>query len=77
MRRALAWIAKWESPAGRPSDLLGAADDVVGTGSLSFEEEVGLADGVGLAVDLLAVQVRGDLLAMLFGQLRERVFRHG
>ena len=36
---------------------------------------VGLADGVGLGVDLLAVQVNRYLFATLGGQLRQRLFR--
>ena len=34
-----------------------------------MQQQVGLADGVGLGVDLLAVQVGGDLLAVLAGVL--------
>ena len=34
-----------------------AADDVVGALALAFEQHVGLADGVGLGVDLLAVEL--------------------
>ena len=34
-----------------------AADDVVGVFALALEEHVGLADGVGLGVDFLAVEV--------------------
>ncbi len=50
--------------------VLGAADDVVGGLALALEEQVGLADGVGLGVDLLAVEVGGDLFAVLGGELR-------
>jgi hypothetical protein len=42
---------------------LGAADDVVGALAFALEQHVGLADGVGLGVDLLAVEVAPDLLA--------------
>jgi hypothetical protein len=42
---------------------LGAADDVVGVLALALEQHVGLADGVGLGVDLLAVEQAPDLLA--------------
>ena len=45
--------------------VLRAADDVVRRVALALEQQVGLADGVGLGVDLLAVEVRGDLLAVL------------
>ena len=54
-----------------------AADDVVGRFALSLEKQVGLADGVGLGVDLLAVEVGGDLLAMLGGELPQGVLGHG
>jgi hypothetical protein len=49
--------------------MLGAADDVVRGIALALEQQVGLADGVGLGVDLLAVQVGGDLLAVVARQL--------
>ena len=48
-----------------------APDDVVGVFALAFEEHVGLADGVGLRVDFLAVEVRGDLLAARGGEFDE------
>ena len=48
---------------------LRAADDVVGALAFAFEQHVGLADGVGLGVDLLAVEMRRDLLAVLRGEL--------
>jgi hypothetical protein len=57
--------------------VLGAADDVVRLVALALEQEVGLADGVGLGVDLLAVEVRGDLLAVLGGELLQRLLGHG
>jgi hypothetical protein len=41
----------------------GAADDVLGAFALALEQHVGLADGVGLGVDLLAVEQAPDLLA--------------
>jgi hypothetical protein len=41
-----------------------AADDVVRRVAVALEQQVGLADGVGLAVDFLAVEVGGDLLAV-------------
>ena len=46
-----------------------AADDVVGVFAFALEEHVGLADGVGLGIDFLAVEVGGDLLAALGGEL--------
>ena len=42
-----------------------AADDVVGALALAFEQHVGLANGVGLGVDLLAIKQALDLLAVL------------
>ena len=57
--------------------VLGAADDVVRRLALALEQQVGLADGVGLGVDLLAVEVGGDLLAVLLGELLERLLGHG
>jgi hypothetical protein len=47
--------------------VLGAADDVVGLVALALEQEVGLADGVGLGVDLLPVEVGGHLTCPCFG----------
>ena len=40
-----------------------AADDVVGALALAFKQHVRLADGVGLGVDLLAIEQALDLLA--------------
>ncbi len=57
--------------------VLGAADDVIGGIAIAFEQEVGLADGVGLGVDFLAVEVGGDLLAVVFGDLLEGFLGHG
>ena len=55
----------------------GAVLDVVGLDALALEDEIGLADGVGLRVDLLAVEMNGDLLALVAGELVERLFGHG
>ena len=57
--------------------VLGAAHDVVGGVPFALQQQVGLADGVGLGVDLLAVKVGGDLLAVLGGELLEHVLGHG
>ena len=46
--------------------VLRAADDIVGRLALALQQQVGRADGVGLGVDLLAEQVRGDI----FGRAR-------
>jgi hypothetical protein len=56
---------------------LGAADDVVGVLALALDQHVGLADGVGLGVDLLAVQARGDLQAAALADGGERLLGHG
>ncbi|EXI65746.1 MAG: hypothetical protein AW08_02958 [Candidatus Accumulibacter adjunctus] len=53
--------------------MLRAADDVVRRVALPLEQQVGLADGVGLGVDLLPVEMRGDLLAVLAGKLLKRL----
>lgn len=53
-----------------------AADDVVGRVAVAFEQRVGLADGVGLAVDFLAVKVRGDLFAVGLGNLLKGLLGH-
>ena len=57
--------------------MLRAADDVVRGLAVALEQQVGFADGVGLAVDLLTVEVRGDLLAVGLGDLLERFLRDG
>ena len=57
--------------------VLGAAHDVVGGVPFPFEQQVGLADGVGLGVDLLAEQVGGDLSAAFGGELLQHVLGHG
>ena len=54
-----------------------AADDVVGVLALALEEHVGLADGVGLGIDFLAVEMGGDLLAARGGELEERFLADG
>ena len=54
-----------------------SADDVVRRVAVAFEQEVGLADGVGLGVDLLAVKVGGDLLAVGLGDFLQRFLADG
>ena len=39
--------------------------DVVSRFALALEQQVGLADGIGLGVDLLAVEVGGDFFVMV------------
>ena len=55
----------------------GAADDVVGGFAFALEQQVRLADGVGFGVDLLAVEVGGDVLVVLGGELPQGVLGHG
>ena len=55
----------------------GAAHDVVGTLAFALEQHVGLADGVGLGVDLLAVEQARHLLCALRANRRESLFAHG
>ena len=57
--------------------VLRAADDVVGRLALALHQQVGLADGVGLGVDLLAEQVRGDVLAVLGRELPQSLLGDG
>jgi hypothetical protein len=57
--------------------VLRPADDVVRRIALALEQQVRLADGVGLGVDLLAVEVGGDLLAVRGGELLERLLGDG
>ena len=64
-------LAGWESVGGEG----GAVLDVVGLDALALEDEVGLADGVGLGVDLLAVEVDRRRPAPLGGELRQRLLR--
>ena len=54
----------------------GPPHDVVGRFAFALQQQVGLADGVGLGVDLLAVEVRGDLLAVLAGELSQGLLSH-
>ena len=44
--------------------------------AFSLEQQVGLADGVGFGVDLLAVEVGRDILAVLGGELPQGVLGH-
>ncbi len=54
-----------------------ATDDVLGLRTCALQEQVGLADGVGFIVDLLAEQVDGHLLAVLLGQFVQGFLGHG
>ena len=51
----------------------GAILYVVGFAALALEDEIGLTDSVSLWVHFLAVQMDGDLLALLAGKLRKRL----
>ena len=50
--------------------------DVVGGGAFAFQQQVGLADGVGFGVDLLAEQMNGDVFAVFPGQLVQGFLGH-
>ena len=52
----------------------GAVLDVVRFVPFSLENEIGLADSIGLRVHLLTVQVNRGLLALFAGQLHQRLF---
>ena len=54
-----------------------AAHDVVGGVTPSFQQQIGLADGIGLGVDLLAVEVGGNVLAVVGGELLQGLLGHG
>ncbi len=69
-------LARREGVVGQRR-VLGSADQVVGRLALALEEEIGLGDGVGLGVDLLTVEVGGDLLAARPGDLPKRLFGDG
>ena len=45
--------------------MLGAADYGVSRFAFAFEQQVGDADGVGFLIDLLAVEMDGDIFAAL------------
>ena len=68
-------LAGREGVAGE-GGVLRAADDVVGRLALALQQQVGLADGVGLGVDLLSEQVRGDVLAALGREVAQRLLGH-
>jgi hypothetical protein len=70
-------LARAEGIVRQRGEVFRAADDVVRRVAIAFEQEVGFADGVGLAVDLLAVKMGGDLFAVGGGDLLERLLRHG
>ena len=53
------------------------ADDVVGLFAFALEQQIGLADGVGLGVDLLAVEVDRTSLPCSCGKLAQRLLGDG
>ena len=57
--------------------VFGAADDVGVGVLLALEQQVGLADGVGLGVYLLPIQMGGNLLSALPRNLLQGLFGHG
>ena len=54
----------------------GAVPDVGRFVALSLEDEIGLADGVGLRVDLLSVEVDRRVLAPFAGELHQGLLGH-
>ena len=54
-----------------------AADDVVRRATLALEQQVGFANRVGLGVDLLPVEMRGDSLAAFSGEFLQGFLGHG
>ena len=80
---AVGWIGQHEIElAGRESvvgqgRVLRAAHNIVGSFPLTLEQQVGLADGVGLGIDLLAVEVGGHVLVVLGGELLQSVLGYG
>ena len=60
-------LAGWKGVV-RERRVLRAADDVVGLVAFTLEEQVRLADRVGLGVDLLAVKMGGNLLRMILAE---------
>ena len=80
---AVGWIGEHEVElAGREGvvgqgGVLWAAHDVVGGVSFTLQQQVGLANGVGLGIDLLAVEMGGDFLAVVGGELLKHVLGHG
>ena len=56
--------------------MLRPADDVVRRVALAFEEQVRLADGIRLGVDVLTVEMSRHLLAVCSGEFLERLFGH-
>ena len=79
---AVGWIGKHEVElVGRKSvvgerRVLRSAHDVVGRRAFTFQQQVGLADGVGFGVDLLAIKMCGNLLATLGRELRQCFLGH-
>ena len=53
------------------------ANDVVRRVALAFQQQIGLADRVGLGVDLLAVEMGCHLLAVLSGERLEGLLGNG
>ena len=52
-----------------------AANNMVGIFALTLQQYVCLADGVGLAIDLLPIQMGADFAAMRAGKMQQRFFR--
>ena len=80
---AVGWVGKHEVELLRRERVVRergpfrAADDVVGALAFALQQHVGLADGVGFGVDLLAIEQAPDLLAALFANGGERLLGDG
>lgn len=57
--------------------MLWPADQIVSRVSFALEKQVSLRDCIGFRVDLLAVEMSSDLLAMLFRNLLKRFLCYG
>src|SRR5260370_35585224 len=68
-------LARWKGVV-RKRRVFRAANNVVGGFAFAFQEEVGLRDRVGLSIDLLAIEVRRHLFAVVPRELLEWVFSH-
>ena len=73
---AVGWIGEHELELSggkgvvRERGVFGAADDILGVVALALQQHIGLADGVGFGVDLLAEEKGRRLLVPLSGEVR-------
>ena len=61
----------------RKGRILGPADNMFGILPFTLKQHISLADGEGLRVYLLAVQVGANLVALSICELLQRLLRHG